>query len=116
MRGSDLEEGDSEGLPIWSEHVGDPVLASNRTRRIDFALFMVEAPIPKDVQERCVSLSSFTQEQKDAVYRHRFHVTCFYGGSNPDVLEQHLAIFKVAKALGSRFLSIKSNGKVVLVS
>ena len=43
VRGSDLEEGDSEGLPVWSEHVGDPILASNRTRRIDFALFMVEA-------------------------------------------------------------------------
>ena len=43
VRGSDLEEGESEGLPIWREHVGDPALASNRTRRIDFALFMVEA-------------------------------------------------------------------------
>lgn len=43
VRGSDLDEGPSEGLPVWSRHVGDPVLASNRTRRIDFALFMVEA-------------------------------------------------------------------------
>ena len=43
VRGSDLEEGDSEGLPVWSHHVGDPILASNRTRRVDFALFMVEA-------------------------------------------------------------------------
>lgn len=43
MRGSDLEEGDSEGLPVWRRHVGDPVLASNRTRRVDFALFMVHA-------------------------------------------------------------------------
>ncbi|MCZ7556122.1 MAG: NAD(P)H-binding protein [Bacteroidia bacterium] len=43
VRGSDLEEGGSEGLPVWSRHVGDPVLASNRTRRIDFALFMVHA-------------------------------------------------------------------------
>ncbi len=43
VRGSDLEEGESQGLPVWSRHVGDPVLASNRTRRIDFALFMVEA-------------------------------------------------------------------------
>ncbi len=43
VRGSDLEEGESEGLPVWSRHVGDPVLASNRTRRIDFALFMIEA-------------------------------------------------------------------------
>ncbi len=43
VRGSDLEEGESEGLPVWSRHVGDPVLKSNKTRRIDFALFMVEA-------------------------------------------------------------------------
>lgn len=43
VRGSDLEEGDSQGLPVWSEHVGDPILASNMTRRIDFALFMVDA-------------------------------------------------------------------------
>lgn len=43
VRGSDLEEGPSQGLPVWSAHVGDPVLASNRTRRVDFALFMVAA-------------------------------------------------------------------------
>jgi hypothetical protein len=43
VRGSDLEEGDSQGLPVWSRHVGDPILESNRTRRVDFALFMVQA-------------------------------------------------------------------------
>ncbi len=43
VRGSDLEEGESQGLPAWSRHVGDPVLESNLTRRVDFALFMVEA-------------------------------------------------------------------------
>jgi hypothetical protein len=43
VRGSDLEEGESQGLPVWSRHVGDPVLESNKTRRVDFALFMVEA-------------------------------------------------------------------------
>lgn len=43
VRGSDLEEGESQGLPVWSEHVGDTILESNLTRRIDFALFMVEA-------------------------------------------------------------------------
>ena len=43
VRGSDLEEGESQGLPAWSEHVGDPILESNLTRRIDFALFMVAA-------------------------------------------------------------------------
>jgi hypothetical protein len=43
VRGSSLEEGESQGLPVWSRHVGDPVLAGNLTRRTDFALFMVEA-------------------------------------------------------------------------
>jgi hypothetical protein len=43
VRGSDLEEGESQGLPIWSSHIGDPVLKSNIMRREDFALFMVAA-------------------------------------------------------------------------
>ncbi|MGE3171884.1 MAG: NAD(P)-dependent oxidoreductase [Planctomycetota bacterium] len=43
VRGSDLEEGDSQGLPVWSRHVGDPILRSNKTRRVDFASFMVHA-------------------------------------------------------------------------
>ncbi len=43
VRGSDLEEGESQGLPVWSRHVGDPILESNKTRRVDFALFMVAA-------------------------------------------------------------------------
>jgi hypothetical protein len=43
VRGSDLEEGESQGLPVWSRHVGDPILESNITRRTDFALFMVDA-------------------------------------------------------------------------
>ncbi len=43
VRGSNLQEGESEGLPIWARHLGDPVLADNLTRRTDFALFMVAA-------------------------------------------------------------------------
>jgi hypothetical protein len=34
---------ESSGLPVWSRHVGDPILERNLTRRVDFALFMVEA-------------------------------------------------------------------------
>jgi len=49
VRGSDLEEGESQGLPVWSQHVGDPILASNKTRRIDFALFMVDALVKDDL-------------------------------------------------------------------
>jgi hypothetical protein len=43
VRGSDLAEGESQGLPVWSRHVGDPILKSNITRRVDYALFMVMA-------------------------------------------------------------------------
>jgi hypothetical protein len=43
VRGSDIEEGESQGLPVWSKHVGDPILESNLTRRVDFALFMLAA-------------------------------------------------------------------------
>jgi hypothetical protein len=35
--------GEDQRLPVWSRHVGDPILESNMTRRVDFALFMVEA-------------------------------------------------------------------------
>ena len=52
VRGSDLEEGESQGLPMWSRHVGDPILETNITRRVDFALFLVEALVNDElVQE-----------------------------------------------------------------
>ena len=43
VRGSGLEEGESQGLPVWSRHVGDPILKSDLTLRTDFGLFMVAA-------------------------------------------------------------------------
>lgn len=57
VRGSDLEEGPSEGLPVWAEHVGDPVLARNRTRRVDFARFMVHALTAPDLIRRAPAIS-----------------------------------------------------------
>jgi len=41
VRGSDLEDGPSQGFPVWSRHVGDPVLAGHLMRCVDFAQFMV---------------------------------------------------------------------------
>jgi NAD(P)-dependent dehydrogenase (short-subunit alcohol dehydrogenase family) len=58
VRGSDLEEGESEGLPVWSRHVGDPVLQSNITRRIDFALFMIEALGNEDLVQEAPAIVS----------------------------------------------------------
>jgi NAD(P)-dependent dehydrogenase (short-subunit alcohol dehydrogenase family) len=74
VRGSDLEEGESEGLPVWSRHVGDPILASNRTRRIDFALFMVAAlendalihEAPAIVSRRSASAVAHTADAPEA--------------------------------------------------
>mmetsp|Transcript_8046 Transcript_8046/g.22168 ORF Transcript_8046/g.22168 Transcript_8046/m.22168 type:complete len:234 (+) Transcript_8046:61-762(+) len=43
VRGSGLEEGPSEGLPVWSTHAHDKCLQSDLMRRTDFALFMVHA-------------------------------------------------------------------------
>jgi hypothetical protein len=58
VRGSDLEEGPTEGLPVWSQHVGDPILASNRTRRTDFALFMVAALTDADLLRQAPAIVS----------------------------------------------------------
>jgi hypothetical protein len=62
VRGSDLEEGESEGLPVWSRHVGDPILSSNRTRRIDFALFMVEAIVDDSLVQEAPAIVSCKSE------------------------------------------------------
>jgi uncharacterized protein YbjT (DUF2867 family) len=43
VRAADLEDGPSDGMPLWARHVGDPRLRANRLRRTDFALFMVHA-------------------------------------------------------------------------
>ncbi len=74
VRGSDLEEGGSQGLPLWSRHVGDPVLASNLTRRIDFAQFMVHAidddelvrEAPAIVGRRTASAQAYLAERSAA--------------------------------------------------
>jgi NAD(P)-dependent dehydrogenase (short-subunit alcohol dehydrogenase family) len=58
VRGSRLEEGASQGLPVWSRHVGDPVLGSNLTRRTDFALFMVEAIDNEDLVHEAPAIVS----------------------------------------------------------
>src|ERR687891_1215351 len=58
VRGGDPEEGESQGLPVWSRHVGDPVLESNITRRVDFALFMVEALENDDLVQEAPAIVS----------------------------------------------------------
>jgi hypothetical protein len=43
VRGSDLEEGESQGPAPLEPSRGDPILESNLTCRMDLALFMVAA-------------------------------------------------------------------------
>ncbi len=66
MRASDLEEGESEGLPVWSHHVGDAILKSNRTRRIDFAKFMVHALEDDTLIEQAPAIVSCQSESARA--------------------------------------------------
>ncbi len=56
VRGSDLEEGRSQGLPVWRRHVGDPALASNLTRRVDYARFMVHALTEPSLARECPAI------------------------------------------------------------
>ena len=58
VRGSDLEEGPSQGLPVWANHVHDPKLAKNRTRRVDFAGFMVHALTAPELLHRAPAISA----------------------------------------------------------
>lgn len=71
VRGSDLEEGPSQGLPVWSRHVGDPVLKSNLTRRIDFAMFMVEALTDPSLVQECPAIVGCETESARASARER---------------------------------------------
>jgi hypothetical protein len=41
--GGGLEEGESQGLPVGSRHLGAPILESNKTRSVIVAVFMVAA-------------------------------------------------------------------------
>lgn len=57
VRCSDIEEGEAEGLPIWREHVGDAGLERNRTRRVDFAHFMLAAALDPELVQMAPAIS-----------------------------------------------------------
>lgn len=57
VRGSDLEEGGSQGMPAWAEHVGDAAISSGIVRRIDYALFMVEALTREDLVRKAPAIA-----------------------------------------------------------
>ena len=42
VRGVWLEEGESEGIPVYADHMQEPVLNSGKLRRVDYCKFLVE--------------------------------------------------------------------------
>jgi hypothetical protein len=83
VRGSDLEEGESQGLPVWSRHVGDPLLASNLTRRVDFALFMVEALVNDQLIREAPAIVGCQTPSALAQAAHRHRAQALLRGSRP---------------------------------
>lgn len=71
VRGSDLEEGESQGLPVWSRYVGDPILASNMTRRVDYARFMVAALENNDLIQEAPAIVGC---QSPSALAHQIHI------------------------------------------
>lgn len=62
VRGSSLEEGPSQGLPIWRDRAHDPSLSSDIMRRTDFAEFMVAAIENDELIQKAPALVSRTSK------------------------------------------------------
>ena len=56
----------------------------------------LNAPYPKDVLELCVAPASYSQEIKQQVYESDSHLLLYYVGYDQDVLEQYLALTRLA--------------------
>ena len=56
----------------------------------------LNAPYPKDVLELCVAPASYSQEIKQQVYESDSHLLLYYVGYEQDVLEQYLALTRLA--------------------
>src|SRR5205814_2353667 len=102
VRGSDLEEGESQGLPVWSRHVGDPILKSNLTRRVDFALFMVEALTDDELVHEAPAIVG-----RQTLRRSRTLSQCGTGRHEPSTIERRAPMTplrKTALAAGVLYL------------
>ena len=76
-----LEEGMSI-LVSWGKHV--------------IRIVGLNAPYPKAVLEACVTPASYSQEIKQQVYESDSHLLLYYVGYEQDVLEQYLALTRLA--------------------
>ena len=77
----DLEQG-VFALVSWGKHV---------VRLIGF-----NAPFPADVLETCVAPAHYSQDIKDQIRKNDSHVILYYKGNDEDVLEQYLALSRLA--------------------
>ncbi|TSJ92035.1 DUF4261 domain-containing protein [Gilliamella apicola] len=74
-----------EGMCIlvsWGKHV--------------IRVFGLNAPYPKAVLKACVAPASYSQEIKQQVYESDSHLLLYYVGYEQDVLEQYLALTRLA--------------------
>lgn len=79
VRGSDLEEGESQSLPVSSRYVGDPILESNTTRRVDFALFMVAAFGNDELVHEAPAIVGYQTPQRSLLEREAEVWAMFFG-------------------------------------
>ena len=77
----DLEQG-VFALVSWGKHV---------VRLIGF-----NEPFPADVLETCVAPAHYSQDIKDQIRKNDSHVILYYKGNDEDVLEQYLALSRLA--------------------
>ena len=77
----DLEQG-VFALVSWGKHV---------VRLIGF-----NTPFPADVLETCVAPAHYSQDIKDQIRKNDSHVILYYKGNDEDVLEQYLALSRLA--------------------
>ena len=77
----DLEQG-VFALVSWGKHV---------VKLIGF-----NAPFPADVLETCVAPAHYSQDIKDQIRKNDSHVILYYKGNDEDVLEQYLALSRLA--------------------
>lgn len=60
----------------------------------------VDAPVPQPALDRTVESSAWTGKGREAMLAHRAHCVLLHQGGGSSPLEKHIALFKLAAALG----------------
>lgn len=59
-------------------------------------LFGLDIAVPQTTIEHTIGFSEWRTSDTDPMRQHTAHILCFYEGSNPDPVEQIIALYKVA--------------------